>query len=184
MGNGRFFILTSLFCVAATGCATTSLQSRAAFSEQVVAPLADQRTAEIIADRQTQARSTLARREAARQRDGTTESFVTALGAISGVPGHPWTSLQSTKGSRQAGRQTISQQEAAELEQFIAWTETRRAMVKAKVLALYESRVQAANDTFTICIQGRERRYSRQPGFSRIEDGPNSCPAATVSLSD
>jgi len=82
-----------------------------------------------------------------------------------------------------AGFMSVSQK--AQLEEDLAWLETRRIPLKRELLNLFVSRTTYENDTFRVCINGVERRYQALDinRFTRLPDGPGPCvPTQLVSL--
>ena len=141
------------------GCATTPvvpLPSKAAFSEQVLVSLADKRGNEIIDELKTKA----------------TQGSGVPWAVLGTFLGHPLIG---------AGAQAI---ESTSNEQKAVRLENQRAQLKAKLLTIYESRIQATDDYFAVCSQGKERRYQRAAGFPRLDDGPGPCPTTQISLND
>ena len=65
----------------------------------------------------------------------------------------------------------------ARLEQDLAWLETRRVPLRHELIALFESRTEQSQDTFSFCLSGVQRRYQAlEVGrFTRLTDGPGHC---------
>ena len=74
-----------------------------------------------------------------------------------------------------AGVMTVSQK--AQLDEELAWLETRRIPLKRELLTLFVSRTSYKDETFTFCVNGVERRYQGLDinRFTRLPDGPGPC---------
>ena len=70
---------------------------------------------------------------------------------------------------------TVSQK--AHLEEDLAWLETRRLPLKRELLDAFVSHTTHDDDTFTLCIDGVQRRYYALDinRFTRLPDGPGPC---------
>lgn len=65
----------------------------------------------------------------------------------------------------------------AQLEEDLAWLDTRRVPLKRELLDLFVSRTTYENDTFMLCVDGIQRRYEALDTnrFTRLVDGPGPC---------
>ena len=65
----------------------------------------------------------------------------------------------------------------AELEQDLAWLETRRIPLKRELLDLLVSRTTQEGEMFIFCVDGVQRRYQALDTnrFTRLPDGPGPC---------
>jgi hypothetical protein len=65
----------------------------------------------------------------------------------------------------------------AELEEELAWLETRRIPLKREILDLFVSRTVPTNAGFSVCVEGRQRQYKLTEGgrFTRLADGSERC---------
>ncbi|HEU4502908.1 MAG TPA: hypothetical protein VFR82_14750, partial [Nitrospira sp.] len=65
----------------------------------------------------------------------------------------------------------------AQLEEDLAWLETRRIPLKRELLDLFVSRTTYEEQTFTFCVDGVQRRYQALDTnrFTRLSDGPGPC---------
>ena len=160
-GVARFGVLLLIAC-----SAPPPLPSRAAFSEQIIAPLAEKRAGEMIEAWKADARLRVARNAVAGW-----NVDVLSLGS-------DYLALGTG-----AVLSSLNVNPNQQLEEYVAWLETRRQPLKAKLITLYESRIQEhdAGKVFAVCADGKERRYDRRPGFPRLDDGPGPCPTVQVS---
>jgi hypothetical protein len=82
-----------------------------------------------------------------------------------------------------AGLMNVSQR--AQLEEELAWLETRRIALKRELLNLFVSRTTYEGETFAFCINGVQRRYQALDinRFTRLPDGSGPCvPTPLMSL--
>jgi hypothetical protein len=65
----------------------------------------------------------------------------------------------------------------AELEEDLAWLETRRIPLKRELLDLFVSRTTQEEEMFIFCVDGVQRRYRALDTnrFTRLLDGPGPC---------
>ena len=141
--------------------------SRSEFQETIIEPLAAKRAGEIIEFHQAQARL-----EAAKAKGNAWIANLLSRGVDIKFPGAgPF--LRSLQGNPQT-----------KLDQYLAWLETRRAPLKATLLDMYASWVTEEPDTLAFCYAGFERRYARQAGFPRLDDGPKPCPPVQITFKD
>jgi len=65
----------------------------------------------------------------------------------------------------------------AELEEDLAWLETRRIPLKRELLDLFVSRTTQEEEMFIFCVDGVQRRYRALDTnrFTRLPDGPGPC---------
>lgn len=77
---------------------------------------------------------------------------------------------------RSNGQRAMADTEA-EYQDWLIWLDTRRAPLKADLLALYIKRTKPTGTGFSVCIDGQERRYEQVDirRYSRVEDGPGPC---------
>lgn len=174
--------LVSFFAL--VGCATAPLPSKAAFSEQVLDPLAAKHTDERFTVEQ--ARSTHAAQKWKLEHPQGGGSLAPLIGGIIGsymAPG-VGTGIGTALGQVFADSSRVDAD--AVLAEYLARLETRRAPFKTKVLSLWEGRIQETDggQAFAVCIAGKERRYARQPSFPRLDDGPGPCQTTQLKLFD
>jgi hypothetical protein len=165
-------VLAVLVVFSLAGCATAPpLPSRAAFSEQILDPLADKRAGEMLDAWKADARL----RAAQAQGNGSPLDLIALAADVLQVFPGAGSALRALKGNPEA-----------KLNEYEKWLDTRRGPLKAKLETLYESRIQEQNDgqVFTVCADGHERRYARQPSFPRLDDGPGPCPVTKITLTD
>ena len=67
--------------------------------------------------------------------------------------------------------------EKAQLEEDLAWLETRRIPLKRELLNQFVSQTTNEGETFTVCADGVQRRYQALDTnrFTRLVDGPGPC---------
>jgi hypothetical protein len=72
--------------------------------------------------------------------------------------------------------------EKAQLEEDLAWLETRRIPLKRELLNLFVTRTTYEAETFTVCIEGVQRRYHALDTnrFTRLIDGTGPCDATEL----
>lgn len=169
----RLRIAIALVAVLAlSGCATAPpLPSRAAFSEQVIEPLADKKTDERLQYEKARARQ-------------------------DHVSGKTWLEWAVFRGLDRAALSNGLPPAGSFLERFVdaspekqyqetlAWLDTQGPALKKKYSALLESRIADREDAFSVCLDGKERRYARQAGFPRLDDGSGPCPPTQVLLNE
>jgi hypothetical protein len=65
----------------------------------------------------------------------------------------------------------------AQLEEDLVGLETQRIPAKRELLTLFVSRTTYEGDTFTLCVDGIQRRYQALDSnrFTRLVDGPGPC---------
>jgi hypothetical protein len=65
----------------------------------------------------------------------------------------------------------------AQLEEDLARLERQRIPLKRELLNLFVSRTTYESDTFTVCVDGLQRRYQAldTTRFTRLLDGPGPC---------
>lgn len=65
----------------------------------------------------------------------------------------------------------------AQLEEDLVGLETQRIPVKRELVTLFVSRTNYEGDTFTLCVDGIQRRYQALDTnrFTRLVDGPGPC---------
>ena len=155
MSNLSAMGLTLLFA-GVLGCTHATPQaSLGDFSDQVLEPLAAR-----LADEKLLEVEALVKAE--QTPDVSMQTFASLLQEL------PWVGKLMNIG-------TASQK--ARLEQDLAWLETRRIPLRHEMIALFESRTQQSQDTFSFCISGVQRRYQAlEVGrFTRLTDGPGPC---------
>jgi hypothetical protein len=74
-----------------------------------------------------------------------------------------------------AGFMTVSQK--SQLDEDLAWLETRRIPLKRELLNLFVSRTTYEGETFSFCVNGVQRRYQALDidRFTRLPDGSGPC---------
>ena len=153
----------ALACVL-PACATAPLPSKASFSEQVLAPIARAQANEIIDELKAKAM----------QSNGKLGSLI--------YRGSDWL-VFSQAGTQGAGFgvETFLKMSG---EQKAARLDNQRAPLRAQLLTLLEGRVheQDSGKVFVVCTSGKERRYARQTGFPRLDDGHGPCEATKLTL--
>lgn len=149
---------------------TDSLPSRAAFSEQVLQPLAQQ-TARTILDEW----KTKARKEASLSGGVIQDALSTAIKETCPTP---------MKGLCAALGELLLGNPTKQYERYVALLDSLQAPLTARLLGLYEWRAVDQGDRFSVCVMGKERRYARKDGFPRQEDGSANCPQTAISLAD
>jgi hypothetical protein len=73
----------------------------------------------------------------------------------------------------------------AQLEEELAWLETRRIPLKRELLTLFVSATTHVDQIFVVCVDGVQRRYQALDvnRFTRLLDGPGACkPTPLLSL--
>jgi len=176
MRLGTAVLAVALFLPA---CATTPLPSKAAFSEQILDPLAAKFTDETLQNGRAAVGVYIVKWKKENQRG----SSVPLLSTIGGLLGNaPGAAIGATLGHAldSAPKDDPDAMQAA----AFAWLETRRSPYKEKVLTLWDGRIQETTDYFAVCIKGKERRYQRTAGFPRLDDGPGPCQTTTLTLND
>ncbi|HET7910213.1 MAG TPA: hypothetical protein VFL19_05855 [Nitrospira sp.] len=65
----------------------------------------------------------------------------------------------------------------AQLEEDLAWLETRRMPLKRELLQVFVTHTRYEGDAFTVCVDGVQRRYQALDvnRFTRLDDGPGPC---------
>jgi hypothetical protein len=65
----------------------------------------------------------------------------------------------------------------AQWEEDLAWLESQRIPLKRELLDLFVSRTTYQEETFTLCVDGVQRRYQALDTnrFTRLVDGPGPC---------
>lgn len=184
MRLGTAALILPLFL--APGCATTPtapLPSKAAFTEQVLEPLAAKQAGEHIKHAQANAVHLTAKWKKEHPPGGGIGSLIAGLvgGSVASGLGIP-PPLGAAAGQALAG--SLRDDPDAALAEMLAWAETRRLPVTAKYLSLFDGRLQESSDGFSVCMGGKERRYARQVGFPRLDDGPGPCEITKISLKD
>lgn len=150
------YAVVVLILVPLAGCATTpQLTSKAAFSEQVLTRIAQQQADTIIEELQANPG----------RGHGALNSLLTILG-------HPYIA-----GGLTALHTYVTEKQRQDLE-------SQRKAIRADLLAAYQKGTKTTDSYFAVCIQGKERRYGRQAGFPRLDDGPGPCPLTPVTLND
>jgi len=174
-------------------CATTqpSPPSRTDFQDKVLTALAARNADEHINQVRDRAQRAFAQRERERKgENASADSFLDLMGVIAGVSGYPWVSsgAKTIKERIAVNRQAASQREEAELKEYVAWLDTRRDPFKAKLLDQYVGLVKETTEgggIFSLCVNGKERRYSAATGdYTRLDDGAGPCPDTKISLDD
>ena len=158
-----------LLCGTLASCATNPLTSPTTmarpsigdFTDHVLEPLA----LRVADEKVIEASAAL---KLARAPKGTMHAFATLLYEV------PWVGkLLSFRNATQK----------AQLEEDLAWLETRRIPLKRELLDLFVSRTTYEEETFTFCVDGVQRRYHALDTnrFTRLSDGPGPCEAMQFS---
>jgi hypothetical protein len=71
----------------------------------------------------------------------------------------------------------VNVSQKAQVEEDLAWLETRRIPLKRELLEVFLSRAKVDGDTFTFCVDGVQRRYQALDTnrFTRLSDGAGPC---------
>lgn len=162
------------------GCATTPLPSKAAFSEQVLDPLAASFADEVVSTTKANAVYIVAKWKKEHPPGADLSSLIGSLlgHVLPGLGGMISGSLGQSLSKAGQGDPD------AALAESLAWIDTRRAPFKAQALAIWEDRIQEHGDVFSVCVRGKERRYQRAAGWPRLDDGPGLCPTTPINLKD
>ncbi len=152
----RHFGPLLLFCGALMSCAhATPPASIGDFTDQILDPLALRIADEKISE-------TGAELKAVRTPKSSTQTLASVLNEL------PWIGklLNVSTATRKA-----------QLDQDLAWLETRRMPLKRELLDLFVSRTIQEEEIFSFCVNGVERRYQAlETGrFTRLPDGPGPC---------
>ncbi|MBI4402062.1 MAG: hypothetical protein HY581_10585 [Nitrospirae bacterium] len=196
-------ITAFLFLFTVAGCAMVPLDtppapdkhpapSLAEFQDKILVPLAAKKANEVIQRARADAQQVYAKRERERMEQGVAaDNFIDLLSLIAAVPPNYWLNAggQYLRHRGAVSRQSVSELEEAQLKEFVAWLETRRVSLKAKILALYAGRMKETRESdrtiFSVCVDGKDRRYSSALGeFIRLDDSPGVCPPTKVTLAD
>lgn len=65
----------------------------------------------------------------------------------------------------------------AQLEEELAWLETRRMPLKRELLNMFLTHTRYEGEAYTVCVDGIQRRYQALDvnRFTRLDDGPGPC---------
>ena len=151
-----------LFCGALMSCAHAAPRASVGdFTDQILEPLALRIADEKISEAGAELKS-------ARTPKASTQTLATVLNEL------PWIGklLNVSTASRKA-----------QLDEDLAWLETRRMPLKRELLDLFVGRTVQDQETFSFCVNGVERRYQAiEPGrFTRLPDGPGPCEITSLS---
>jgi hypothetical protein len=138
------------------GEAAGPVPSKAAFSEQVLHPLAKQTANEIIDHKKASIRL-----------DDTKDPNDQAiLGAISGAVPMLGVLFGATE-----------EHDKATLERNLAWLDSRRLPLKKELIGLWESRIEPTGTGYAVCVDGKKRVYQASKNrWVRLNDLPQDCP--------
>lgn len=130
--------------------------SKAAFSEQVLQPLAKQTSHEIIEHKKATIRF-------AETKDPNDQAI---LGAISGAVPMLGVLFGATE-----------EHDKASLERQLAWLDSRRLPLKKELIGLWESRIEPMPTGYAVCVDGKKRVYQAAKNrWIRLNDLPHDCP--------
>ena len=133
-----------------------TVPSKAAFSEQVLHPLAKQTAYEIIEHKKATIRFT-------ETKDPNDQAL---LGAISGAVPMLGVLFGATE-----------EHDKATLERQLAWLDSRRLPLKKELIGLWESRIEPMPTGYTVCVDGKKRVYQAAKNrWIRLNDLPHDCP--------
>jgi|GEM_PF-609225 len=171
------------------GCALTPtlpLPSQGAFLEQILRPLADQQTQEFLDHAKAQATYHIAKWKAEHPQGG---GDLSGLGATLGGFVASMMNLPSQAGAAVGGvlGQALTPTPPdpdAKLAELLAWVDTRRLHVRAKLMHTFTVRETDGGEVFAVCTGNTERRYAREAGFPRLDNGPGPCPKITMTVQD
>ncbi len=133
-----------------------AVPSRAAFSEQVLHPLAKQTAHEIIEHKKATIRFA----------DAKDPNDQALLGAISGAVPMLGVLFGATE-----------EHDKATLERQLAWLDSRRLPLKKELIGLWESRIEPMQTGYAVCVDGKKRVYqAARNRWIRLNDLPHDCP--------
>jgi hypothetical protein len=133
-----------------------TLPSKAAFSEEVLHPLAKQTANEIIEHK----KATIRLSETKDPKDQA------ILGAISGAVPMLGVLFGATE-----------EHDKASLERQLAWLDSRRLPLKKELIGLWESRIEPTATGYAVCVDGKKRVYqANRNRWIRLNDLPYDCP--------
>ena len=132
------------------------MPSKAAFSEQVLHPLAKQTAHEIIEHKKTTIRLAETKDPNDQALLGAISSAVPMFGALLGA-------------TEEHGK--------ANLERQLAWLDSRRLPLKKELIGLWESRIEPTATGYAVCVDGKKRVYQASKNrWVRLNDLPHECP--------
>lgn len=143
------------------------LPSRAAFTEAVLTPLSREFAGNILDQWKAEARAEIRQ---SGQFTSTLQNFLSLGGPVGKLVGGIMTGFARTTEQR--------------YEEFSTTLDTLKAPLTARLLGLYEGRIVDKGDFFSVCMQGKKKRWARAVGFPRLDDGEGACSKTMVSLSD
>jgi hypothetical protein len=161
-----------LICAAMIGCAshhhgpsqtasavvdlTATIPSKAAFSEQVLHPLAKQMASEIIEHKKATVRLAETKNPDDQAILGAISGAVPMLGVLFGA---------------------TEEHEKAALERQLAWLDSRRLPLKKELIGLWEARIEPTPTGYAVCVDGRKRVYQAGKNrWVRLNDASHDCP--------
>ena len=170
MRLGTAALILPLFLVGCTASQPDALPpppplpSRAAFTEAVLTPLAKELAVNILDQWKDEARAEKA-------------NYLTLLHVVQRA-----LSLGGKVGATLGG--VLTAVPAQQLTEFEARLDILKAPLTARLLGLYEGRIVDKGDFFSVCMQGKKKRWARAVGFPRLDDGEGACSKTMVSLAD
>ncbi|MBI5853748.1 MAG: hypothetical protein HZB35_00620 [Nitrospirae bacterium] len=130
--------------------------SKAAFSEQVLYPLAKQTAHEIIEHKKATYRLDEMRNPDDQAILGAIGGAVPMLGVLFGA---------------------TDEHDRATLERNLAWLDSRRLPLKKELIGLWESRIESTGTGYAVCVDGKKRVYQNSKNhWVRLDDLPHDCP--------
>lgn len=130
--------------------------SKAAFSEQVLYPLAKQTAHDIIEHKKATSRLDDMRNPDDQAILGAIGGAVPMLGVLFGA---------------------TDEHDRATLERNLAWLDSRRLPLKKELIGLWESRIELTGTGYAVCVDGKKRVYqSSKNRWVRLDDLPHECP--------